>query len=182
MERIEGTQGGAQIRAAPGENGGDRPVKQSGKRKWIVAGVAALAVVLVGAWAVLRPSKAAAVRYVQGHQAELTAYVKTLLAIDPAQLEDYHGYSGGDTYDGWDVTCYPHTGMVEFQTSVFGLVPSSTYSGFYYSPEDVPLGFQSTQVDFVESGGGWLWEEPEGDNRQYTEKIADHWYWYEASF
>ena len=95
MERAEGMRGGAQIRAAPGENGGDRPVKQSGKRKWIVAGVAALSVALVGAWALLRPSKAAAVRYVQGHQAELTAYVKTLLAIDPAQLEDYHGYSGG---------------------------------------------------------------------------------------
>ena len=166
MERAEGIGGGAQIRAAPGENGGDRPVKQSGKRKWIVAGIAALVVALAGVWVVLRPSKAAAVRYVQGHQAELTAYVETLLATDPAQLEDYHGYSG----------------MVEFQTSVFGLAPSSTYSGFYYSPEDVPLGFQSAQVDFVESGGCWLWEEPEGDNRQYTEKIADHWYWYEASF
>ncbi len=180
MERIKGKWGGAQECAAPGENGGDGPVKQSGKKKWIVVGIAALVVVLAGAWIALRPSKAAAVRYVQGHQAELTAYVEKLLATDPAQLEGYHGYSAGDTYDGWDVTYYPHSGMIEFQTSAFGLVPSSTYSGFYYSPEDVPMGFQSAQVDFAEHGDGWLWEEPEGDNRQYMEKIADHWYWYEA--
>lgn len=158
---------------------------KSRKKKWLAGAVAALvvlAVVLAGAWAVLRPSKTAAVRYVQGHQAELTAYVETLLATDPAQLEDYHGYSAGDTYDGWDVTYYPHSGMIEFRTSAFGLVPSSTYSGFYYSPEDVPMGFQSAQVDFAEHGDGWLWEEPEGDNRQYTEQIREHWYWYDVRF
>ncbi len=68
------------------------------------------------------------------------------------------------------MTYYPQTGVVEFQTSAFGLMPSSAYSGFYYSPEDAPMGSQSVQVEFVESGDGWLWEKPEGDNRQYTEK------------
>lgn len=155
--------------------------KNRRKRKWI-AGVIVALVVFAGAWVALRPSKSMAARYVQGHQAELNAYVEALLDTDPAQLRDYHGYSAGDTYNGWKVTYYPQTGMVEFQTSAFGLVPSSTYSGFYYSPEDVPMGYQSVQVEFVESGDGWLWEEPERDNRQYTEKIEDHWYWYEVSF
>ena len=28
----------------------------------------------------------------------------------------------------------------------------------------------------------WSWAESEGDNTQYTERIAAHWYWYEAKF
>ena len=153
------------------------------KKLWIGLGVLLVVLALLAVlWFKLFPPRWAVERYVLGHQEELDAYVQRLLETDPAQLEDYHGYSAGDTYDGWDVTYYPHSGMIEFQTSAFGLVPSSTYSGFYYSPEDVPMGFQSAQVDFAEHGDGWLWEEPEGDNRQYTQRITEHWYWYDVRF
>ena len=43
-------------------------------------------------------------------------------------------------------------------------------------------GFQDVPVEFVKSGNGWSWAESEGDNTQYTERIAAHWYWYEAKF
>lgn len=56
------------------------------------------------------------------------------------------------------------------------------YKGFYYSEDDEPHGFQDVPVEFVKSGNGWSWAESEGDNTQYTERIAAHWYWYEAKF
>lgn len=37
-------------------------------------------------------------------------------------------------------------------------------------------------VEFVKSENGWSWAESEGDNIQYTERIAAHWYWYEVKF
>jgi len=63
-----------------------------------------------------------------------------------------------------------------------GLVPSSTYHGFYYSSNDEPIGFQAAPVKLESDGYGWKWIESNGDNRYYTEKIADHWYYYEAAF
>ena len=62
--------------------------------------------------------------------------------------------------------------MVEFCTGSFGLIPSTTYKGFYYSEDDEPHGFQDVPVEFVKSGNGWSWAESEGDNTQYTERIA----------
>jgi len=63
-----------------------------------------------------------------------------------------------------------------------GLVPSSTYYGFYYTSNDEPVGFQAAPVKLEVDGDGWKWIESNGDNRYYTEKIADHWYYYEAGF
>ena len=57
-----------------------------------------------------------------------------------------------------------------------------TYKGFYYSPENQPLGFQGTDMDFIEDGQGWRWKEEDGDNWDYTEKIMDKWYFFEMHF
>ena len=84
-------------------------------------------------------------------------------------------------WNGWKVYYYADD-MVEFCTGSFGLIPSTTYKGFYYSEDDEPHGFQDVPVEFVKSGNGWSWAESEGDNTQYTERIAAHWYWYEAKF
>ncbi len=69
--------------------------KNRRKRKWIAGVIVALVVVFAGAWVALRLSKSMAARYVQGHRAELNAYVETLLDTDPAQLRDYHGTPRG---------------------------------------------------------------------------------------
>lgn len=74
-----------------------------------------------------------------------------------------------------------HT-MVEFFLTGRGLVPSSTYYGCYYSPDDVPLPFQNTDLPLTETEPGrWEWT-GEGDNRGITQKIQECWYYYEASF
>ena len=58
----------------------------------------------------------------------------------------------------------------------------TTYYGCYYSWDDVPLAFQNTDVDLVQTGHAyWKWQ-GEGDNRGATQKILDHWYYFEASF
>lgn len=116
----------------------------------------------------------------------ITSYVKR----NVESLEDYvaevtkteYGTFGYGEYNEWIVSLDTKTGMVQFDTVGFGIVPSSSHWGFYYSPEDKPLGFDGTDVEFKESGKGWLWQEENGDNRNYTEKITDNWYWFKMEF
>ena len=68
--------------------------------------------------------------------------------------------------------------MTEFIISIIG----DTYYGCYYSPEDLPLAFQNTEVKLVQNGHDyWEWQ-TEGDNQGSTSKIMDCWYYFEASF
>lgn len=56
------------------------------------------------------------------------------------------------------------------------------YWGVYYSPDDVPLPFQNADVALSACGeDGWIWQ-ADGDNHGRTKKIADRWYFFEASF
>lgn len=110
--------------------------------------------------------------YVLRNQDELTNYARKVIEEHPMEPLEWNG---------WKVYYYADD-MVEFCTGSFGLVPSTTYKGFYYSEDDEPHGFQDVPIEFVKSGNGWSWAESEGDNTQYTERIAAHWYWYEAKF
>ena len=68
--------------------------------------------------------------------------------------------------------------MYEFILSVWG----DSYYGCYYSPDDVPLPFQNCNTALIGDGkGGWTWS-AEGDNHGTTWKIADKWYYFEATF
>ena len=78
--------------------------------------------------------------------------------------------------------CVNRPDMVEFFCWGQGLVPSSTYTGFYYSENDEPIPFQGVMQELFADGDGWSWQEPKSDNHGYTEKIMDKWYYYEASF
>lgn len=112
--------------------------------------------------------KKSTISYVQKNQAELEEYAA--------------GFSiANGSYNGWDVSSWGND-MLEFTVGGSGFGSSTSYYGFYYSPIDVPLGFQGTDVDFVEDKDGWRWEEENGDNWNYTEKITDKWYWFEMHF
>ena len=79
----------------------------------------------------------------------------------------------GKYYNAWDGE-HP---MDEFILDTRG----NTYYGCYYSPDDVPLAFQNAQIPLTEDGQGrWRWE-GEGDNHGVTQKLADCWYYFEAS-
>lgn len=72
--------------------------------------------------------------------------------------------------------------VVDFFVTGFGLAPSSTYYGFYYSPEDLALPYLEETAKMSEQEEGvWSWSGV-GDNKGVTKKIADCWYYYEASF
>ena len=134
----------------------------------IVLGSIAVAAILFA-----RPyNKKSVQSYVLRNQDELTNYARKVIEEHPMEPLEWNG---------WKVYYYSD-GMVEFCTSSFGLVPSTTYKGFYYSEDDEPHGFQNVPVEFVKSETGWSGAESEGDNTQYTERIATHWYWYEAKF
>ncbi len=73
--------------------------------------------------------------------------------------------------------------IVQFLYNAVGIVPSSGYYGFYYSPDDKPATFQN--VDFPLNAIGndeWEWSEVGTDNRGKTIRIKECWYYYEAWF
>ena len=78
---------------------------------------------------------------------------------------------------------YFNTGEGEHDMTEFILFTmGDTYYGCYYSPDDVPLAFQNTDMELSQDGHDyWEWQ-AEGDNHGATEKIRDHWYYFEASF
>jgi len=119
-------------------------------------------------------TKDKAIAYVLEHQEALEAFV---LSIPEKEQTDQVL-----SYDSLQVYSWASCGLVEFEMSSWGIVPASAYEGFYYSPEDKPMGFQGIGVQFTPEGAGWAWREASGDNRQYTERITAHWYWYKAIF
>ena len=74
---------------------------------------------------------------------------------------------------------------VEFSCGGAGMGGQTAYRGFFYTATDdlyriwcaPPAG-----EPLVPDGSGFSWQEPEGDNRFYVEKICGHFYYYEASF
>lgn len=114
-------------------------------------------------------------RFVRQNQAELTALAEEVLAA---------GFGGDEVfYPG--VICinyavYMESGtfwrpFVEFHTDHL-----SGYSGFYYSPTDIPVTYQGADVTLQKTNTGWAWEHPGGYGT--TEKITDCWYTFEAYF
>lgn len=118
-------------------------------------------------------SKSAIISYVQNNKSNLEMYIQ---AIDTSKGP----YT--DVYNNWNVAYYQNSGMFQFLVSAGGIGSSSKYSGFYYSPQNIPMGYQEQNIDLQKNESGWQWNEPNGDNHYYTEKITDNWYWFEMDF
>ena len=72
--------------------------------------------------------------------------------------------------------------IVQFFSSGFGLTPSSTYCGFYYSEDGVPAAYQNVDVPLTPAGEGkWRWSDGT-DNGGMTRRITEHWFSYRAWF
>lgn len=113
--------------------------------------------------------------YVVVARKNLVAYAENLLDSD-GKRSDHCGF--------WKVRSYPEDQMVEFHTGGFGLAPSSTYKGFYYSADNVHKVFSMadkslTTMDIEGNHATWT----DGtDNHGTSMRISDNWFWYEASF
>ena len=68
--------------------------------------------------------------------------------------------------------------VIQFYCGGTGLSVSSTYSGFYYSPEDAPFGFEfDHRVGWEQTDEGcWYWTK-DGDSVT-VERILPHWFYY----
>lgn len=146
------------------------------RKKYISIGIIVLIVICLSSYFFFfrKNSKFYVYQYVKQSHVGLEQFAENRLKEnDNTEQKKYHG---------WDVSSYDTTNMVEFIVSDFGIGSSTTYKGFYYSPDDEPLGFQGTDVDWQPEGDGWKWKESEGDNFEYTEKIMDKWYWFEMHF
>lgn len=74
---------------------------------------------------------------------------------------------------------------VDFYCGGAGIVSATFYVGFYYTSENDMMAVwcaPTTASSLTPSGNGFEWQEPNGDNRYYTEHICNNFYYYEASF
>lgn len=89
-----------------------------------------------------------------------------------------------DSYGIWETSSNPDDRIVEFLTGGFGLAPSSTYKGFYYSEDDHHKPFSAAYKDKIsmaidEDHATWT----DGtDNHGTSVRIIEKWFWFEASF
>ena len=73
---------------------------------------------------------------------------------------------------------------VDFSCGGAGVGSGTSYVGFYYTAvHDMTAVWCASSVDaLVPCGNGFGWQQPDGDDRYYTEQIIGHFYYYEASF
>ncbi|WP_169007369.1 hypothetical protein [Faecalispora jeddahensis] len=119
-------------------------------------------------------TKGAIVSRVKNNEAQLTEVASSVIERGSAQGASVSGVQ--------EIIYSPEREMVEFLCGGFGLAPSSSYTGFYYSPSDVPLNLQYPDEALTKTDTGWRYEEAKGDNQYKTEKITDHWYYYWMCF
>lgn len=79
---------------------------------------------------------------------------------------------------------HTYSDHIDFYCGGAGFGPATAYCGFFYTEtENMSAIWCAPGVDFLTpSGDGYLWEEENGDNRYYVERICEHYYYYEASF
>ena len=79
----------------------------------------------------------------------------------------------------------PDEAFVDFSCGGAGVGSGTSYVGFYYTADkDMTAVWCAPPPNslLIPSGNGFGWQEPNGDNRYYTEHICGHFYYYESSF
>ena len=111
--------------------------------------------------------------YVNLFHGHLAAYSQSLLNADTGIRSSRYGF--------WKVSVYPEQNMVQFHTGGSGLVPSSTYEGFYFSAADTHIPFQGAEVPMEVYGNTAHWSDGT-DNHGTSSRICDNLFWFEAHF
>lgn len=107
-------------------------------------------------------------RYINNNQDKLYE-----IAIKMLENEEIHIPLGIKTIRVFD----GENKIVQFDMTSF----IKQYCGFYYSPKDIPVAFQNSNVELNEiKDNTWEWKST-GDNIGKTIKIIDNWYYFEAS-
>lgn len=93
------------------------------------------------------------------------------------------GYNAGDEVE-WDdlegvIQVYTYSdGIIKFRCIAYGILTASVEAGFYYSPDDEPDNITGwLHGELVEDGNGYSYSDGT-DNRYYTERICENFYYY----
>ena len=110
------------------------------------------------------------VAFVEAHQDELLTCIQTQ---DYSALEKYAIIKSIDAEND----------AVEFYCGGAGMGANTFYCGFFYTiHNDMHAVWGASDKALTPCGKGFAWQEEHGDNRYYTEKICENFYYYEASF
>lgn len=97
------------------------------------------------------------------------------------ETKDFSAFENQGFIKGID----PDETVVDFSCGGAGVGSGTSYVGFYYTSENDMAAVwcaPSSVSALTPSGNGYEWQEPNGDNRYYTEYICGNFYYYEASF
>ena len=143
------------------------------KRITLAVGILLLACLAV-LWAGNRSGLGGIRRFVLSHRTELEELAADCLS--GAEIsERYKGVRVEGFFPG-------ETSIVQFSTVGWGLVPSASYWGFYYSESGQPAAYQNVDMELVPvSENEWTWTDGT-DNGGVTRRIDGHWFSYKAWF
>lgn len=137
-------------------------------------GVSVILVAILSAFIFSRNDEKKITDFVIANHTELENIALSYISGDET-LAKYKGVEVEGVYSG------EHQ-IVQFYHSGAGLVPSTTYYGFYYSKDNVPVAYQNCGYETVPaSDNEWMWDDGT-DNGGLTKRITDCWFYYEAWF
>ncbi len=119
-------------------------------------------------------------REVHAHREELQTFAEQCLETGAVPQDQHLPAFVQDVQVVGQSYLDPEEQFVEFSCDGWGLVPSSSYYGFYYSPKG-PRAFQGVEEELVPQDGGYAWQ-GNGDNHGFTREIGDGFYYFEAHF
>ena len=144
------------------------------KRTWIwfAAILPIVSLIALTVWS--RSSQNGIRLFVTLHQTALEEIAQDCLN-DKAATDHYRGVRVEGVFPG-------ETPIVQFFSGGWGLVPSGTYRGFYYSESGQPAAYQNVDLELVPlSDTEWTWTDGT-DNGGSTSRISEHWFSYRAWF
>ena len=103
------------------------------------------------------------------------------LILDKIEAHLAGGEAGWDELEGVREVSKYNDGIIKFMCVAEGIVTSGVEAGFYYSPDDAPayVGW-FPNIRLVEDGDGWFWSDGT-DNRYYTQRICENFFYYTES-
>lgn len=141
------------------------------KEKPIIFIFLCLAAMLMFSACVNRPTNKEQVLAIFEDQKELICEkIADHIAGDEVEWNDLDGVIQVYTYPG---------GVIEFRCISYGLLNASVDTGFYYSPDDEPDGKNVGWLHgkLTEDGAGYSYSDGT-DNRYYTERMYENFYYY----
>lgn len=104
----------------------------------------------------------------QGQEELICEKISRCRAGDKVEWDDLEGVLRVQTH---------LNGVIEFECVAEGILTASVDAGFYYSPDDRPCVVGWLHGELTEDGNGYSYSDGT-DNRYYTERLRENFYYY----